>query len=90
MPPPSPHSSIGRVVAVTVTCPPSPWASITCTETVFGDDGTAAWAAASICSGEAPTSARTRSRTAGASDSRKVHSSQPKLSPNVRTSECSV
>ena len=89
-PPPRPHSSIGSVIAVTVTAPVGPPASITCTDTVLVEEGTAAAAAAAICSSEAPARPRTRSSTAGASDSRKLDSVQPKLSAKVRTSECSV
>ncbi len=61
-----------------------------CTETVWAEAGAASRAACATSSSEAPTSSLSRASSAGASDSRKLASRQPKLSRNVASSECSV
>ena len=91
MPPPSPQSSIGardRRHAHGVAAAAA--ASTAWMDTVFGDEGAARARGGLDLLVGAPISPRTRSSTAGASDRRKLHSRQPKLSGKVRTSECSV
>ena len=58
--------------------------------TVCAEAGAASRAAARISSAEAPTSSFSRASSAGASDSLKLASWQPKLSPKVASSECRV
>ena len=57
---------------------------------VLADWGDAERAASAIRSSLAPASSLSASSTFGGNDSAKVTSSAPKLSPKVRTSECSV
>ena len=57
------------------------------TDTVSADCGAAARVVAASSSAEAPTSSFSRASSAGVSDSRKLAERQPKLSPNVASSE---
>jgi hypothetical protein len=86
-----PRPKCGSVTARAVVVAPSiPVTRTWCTETVWFDGGAASRAAAATSSAGGPISARRRSSTAGASDRRKLACRQPKLGPNVASSECRV
>ena len=87
-----PRPKWGRVIARAVIPRPSAAATLTrCTETVSFDGDAASRAAAATSSAVARRlAARAASSSAGASDSRKLARLQPKLSPNVASSEWSV
>ena len=87
--PPSPKW--GRVIARAMTISPST-ARVTTRwiETVSFDGDAASRAAAWTSSGVAVASCSSRSSSAGASDRRKLALWQPKLCPNVASSEWSV
>ena len=90
MPPPRPQRSCGCVTLRARTVRSPRVTSQRWTETVVADGGDAERAASAIRSSLAPARSLRLSSTFGGSESAKVTFLAPKLSPKVRTSECSV